>query len=589
MLSLGRRAAAPPKPRARSLRIALASIVLTLLALQVAAVYTEAINWDEFALLDRAERTLATGRLDAGGRPGLVVLALLPWARGCTDAVAELRRLRLVWVLFTGAYLAALCVLTRRLVSAESEEEGLVAALLAVSLLALAPPFLRWSVQVRTDQPALAAAVWAGVLFLGRHRSWRRPLFAGLLLGLGYLCSQKALYAGALVLAVVLVPALFAVVAGRVRRWPVVRAELARGCLLGAGLGAAVLTYHAVVSLVLRLPEVAVIEQELRVFDYYREVLGWNAYLAMLPGLWPQVCCLALLLAAVVLGLWRRRGSAIAAAQVALALVLGAAVARFHAAAFPYFWLTLGLFPALAFGLGWPLVRTVLKLPRARALTLFGLCLLAANAPMLRSRLLDTQRVQRDTMRFVATGLPATARGFQPEGALTCRPDPAPMPRMLSQHIRARFEGEGGEAAAAFVAEFRARPISFLVESWRLRLFPAAVRSFWRDHYVPYRAAVWVLGHRFRAAPGSLAGFSTLAAGPYRLWSLEDGVEARAAVDGRPIATGEALLLSAGEHQISFLAGRGRVLLALDAGAGPERQEQPFYSAAQTAELSGGF
>ncbi|MGH9386930.1 MAG: glycosyltransferase family 39 protein [Vicinamibacterales bacterium] len=75
---------------------------------------------------------------------------------------------------------------------------GHTGAVIGVALLALAPAFLRWSLQVRTDQPALMFAVWGGVALLAStRRAWLAAL-AGAGFGLGFLCSQKALYVAAL-------------------------------------------------------------------------------------------------------------------------------------------------------------------------------------------------------------------------------------------------------------------------------------------------------------------------------------------------------------------------------------------------------
>ena len=69
-------------------------------------VFTEAINWDEFALLARAEATLRFGEVEGGGRPGLVSIALIPFVADCVDSVRAVVWARAAWQVLTLAYLA---------------------------------------------------------------------------------------------------------------------------------------------------------------------------------------------------------------------------------------------------------------------------------------------------------------------------------------------------------------------------------------------------------------------------------------------------------------------------------------------------
>ena len=71
-------------------------------------------------------------------------------------------------------------------------ERGTLEGAAAVALLAFLPAFVTWSVQVRSDQPALAAAVWGGVFLLSI--GLQRAAIGGLLFALALLCSQKSIY-----------------------------------------------------------------------------------------------------------------------------------------------------------------------------------------------------------------------------------------------------------------------------------------------------------------------------------------------------------------------------------------------------------
>ena len=77
-------------------RYALALGLLLFAAVRLATVYTDNVNWDEFALLKNSAATSATGVLHSGGRPGLAVMVLLPFAAGCEDESEVVRRARLL-------------------------------------------------------------------------------------------------------------------------------------------------------------------------------------------------------------------------------------------------------------------------------------------------------------------------------------------------------------------------------------------------------------------------------------------------------------------------------------------------------------
>ena len=157
--------------------VCLALLAATLLLLQILAVRTETVNWDEFGHLFRAHETLRTGRLHAGGRPGLASIVAIPTVRGCTDAVSAVRRARYVWLLFTALLVAGTWTLLRRFCRRNASPA--LAASLGTGLLVFVPVFLRWSLQVRADQPALAASVWSGVVLLGKRRRWEHAFAAG--------------------------------------------------------------------------------------------------------------------------------------------------------------------------------------------------------------------------------------------------------------------------------------------------------------------------------------------------------------------------------------------------------------------------
>ena len=95
----------------RRMRILLLALVAALYAAtRFAAVFTVAVNWDEFALLDRAANAVETGALESGGRPGLATLILMPFAASCENEIETVRHARLLWVCNTLFFLAGLGV-----------------------------------------------------------------------------------------------------------------------------------------------------------------------------------------------------------------------------------------------------------------------------------------------------------------------------------------------------------------------------------------------------------------------------------------------------------------------------------------------
>jgi hypothetical protein len=520
-------------------------------ALRIAAVYSAAGNWDEFGLFENASITHETGVLNGGGRPGLAQLVVLPLVADCDDEIEVLQRARLLWVLITLAYLIGVGVLVWHL--QPERERRLADALLAVGLLALVPAFLEWSIQVRTDQIALAGGVWGGVALLASKRRPTLALAAGALLGIGLLASQKLFYVAALVGLFALAQVAF----GRRMRF---RREALRAGLCALGFAACLLAVyqtttreitvvrdHAVLS-------AAVVRNGLSSFDLYRKTIGWSQYQAMLPTLVPHFALLGALAAATLVA-WRRRGPLGPALTLAwLTLILGIAVGSFHAAAFSYFWMTLGLFPALAFAVArQPICDLLPSSGQIRRLAIAGFWLALAGPGTLEMVMMldDTQKVQRDSLDFIHSNFQASDAGFHPESALFCRGDGQPLQHYFSADIYRRFGTPGSEPnRARLIQQFRDEPIVFIVESFRLNQFPVEIRRFWSDNYQPYRASVFVAGRRLEGRGGSSSVFELVVPGEYR-WLPATGPQP-ITLDGQPLGAGEITYLASGEHVADF-------------------------------------
>lgn len=537
----------------------------------IAAVFTESINWDEFALLFRATETLRTGVFQGGGRPGLATIVMLPFADGCTDAVGTILQARLLWCLFAFAYFGGVYMIARKVGASEAH------ALLAVGLVVSVPVILRTSLQLRTDQPALACGLWGGVLLLGsRERPWRAAV-AGVLWGVGFLWSQKLIYAGALAGLMVLGD-LF------VRRQWTWKREVIRVAALIIGAVAVVLTFKFILSRSFDAPSATGVGvgAGLDTFLYYRNTMGYAAYRGVAQTLIPHVLLIFLMMAATASKVARRGlGRRLVVAWAALAL--GVAVGLFHAAAFTYFWLTLILFVALAISVAGDQLyaRFSPRLARALPIALWAM-IVAQGAPAALLLLDDSQDVQRDTYAFLDGNLPASARGFHPESGLVCRADPNPFPTYFSQHIRGRLKGKDAEAnIAAFIAEFRDRPVMFLVDSYRMGGFPAPVREFWKTHYVPYHRAVRLLGRRYAGDAGATFDLDIIASGSYR------NLGSTLTIDGQRVDAGAVVQIERGVHTVVLLEGTSEGAIVYAVKDPPRLTSEPFYSKASMAEFAG--
>ena len=547
-------------------RILLTAALALAVGLQVAAVFTANVHWDEFALLHLADLTASSGRLEAGGRAGLAVALLLPFVEGCESEIEVIQRARLLWVGFTFLWLAGVTLWLAQL--APRSPTRWRDAVFGVALLALTPAFLDSSLQVRTDHIALVGAAWGGALLLLSAQRPALALAAGACFGLGFLGSQKVLYGIALA---GLLTAGVTLREDRLRPWR----EALRCAGLAAGFIAAVGIFRlwvgvnfdvAETSQVNRPFDAHYVAQGLSLFEFYRNTIGWSQYRAMLYELVPHALFVGALLAATLHALRARSTDRGALLLACAALALGAAVALFHAAAFRYFWLTLGVFPAAALALARAPIAARLPAQTRRAAAVGFVVLLGVPATLQGvARLSDSQAVQRESLAFVHRNFSAETAGFHPENGLFCQQGAQPLPTFFSQHIYERFAGPNRARHTHRLLEtFRETPIAFLVQSFRLNQFPPDVRQFWHDNYQPYRASVFVAGRRLSGARGESADFDLLVPGRYR-WLPVDGASPLA-IEERVLAPGESVILEPGPHTARFVeeVPDGLLILALN-------------------------
>jgi hypothetical protein len=566
-------------------RVAKATLLVAgvgLTAAHLAQVFSENINWDEFALFQRVANMLRTGAIQGGGRPGLVELVLAPLVSGCRDAIATVHAARMLWAGVTVVGLVGFYRLLR-LARADRADPAAGAAL-GVALLALALPFLRWSLQVRTDQFAVTLGIWAGVALVSSSGYPWRAFLAGAGFGLGFLFTQKLVYVA--VMCVILAIAQ-PYVRGEFDSLAGIRRHLERAVFVALGFAAIYVVYAVVLPLSVAVPPSQSISGGLRVFERYRNAFGTRLYRGLLSALGPHLLLAALLLASTVGALVLRRP--IRRLIVAWGLLAaGVAVAIFHAGAFPYFWMTLGLFPAAGLGYATEEIRSALPLrfqwPALGAILLWLLIPAVAYSKRLLS---DTQAVQRDALAFVERAFPAGEAGFQLEGALFCRPDPAPFPVLFREQIENRYRGpKASDESAKLISRFEKKPVRFLIVSHMIPFFPEPIRRFWNDNYLAYRGPVRLAGRRLEGEAGAAARFRLLASGTYRWIADTPGEMSEIRLDGVTVKPGQLIELAAGEHQAEFpLHTAGSLVLAVSDP--PIASAVPFYNPEVITEIIG--
>jgi hypothetical protein len=505
---------------------------------------------------------------------------LLPLVADCDDEVQVIRRARLLWAVITVTFLAGLAVWIAQLAPAARGRWR--DATLAVALLALLPAFLESSLQVRTDQIGLAGGAWGGAALLASRQRPALALAAGALFATGFLGSQKALYVGALA----------ALLAGGqllLARELRPRREGLRLLLGATGFAIVLLAFQACTDFAFDVPAASAASQPisatsvkkgLSLFEYYRNTIGFSQYRDLLPTLMPHLLLLAGLAAATATCLRRRDAQWDRLALAWTVLLLGLAVGLFHAAAFRYFWMTLGLFPATAFAIA---RKPILGLAQAatarpRRLAVAGFCLLLAvpGVTAMGFLLLDAQAVQRDSLGFVHRNFRPEEAGFHPESGLFCQAGQQPIPTHFSQHIYKRFAGASRERnAEQMMRTFRETPIRFIVQSFRLNQFPLELRRFWAANYQPYRASVFVAGRHLEGDQGAEATFELIVPGRYR-WIPFEGPQP-VAIDGRLVAPGDVLTLDRGEYIARFVESVPGGMLALALDEPPGRAPLAFY------------
>lgn len=555
--------------------------VALIYAPRLAAAFTEAINWDEFTMLERADRTARLGQVFGGGRPGLVSLLLTPILKDCADAVSAALEARLVWQVIVIAYLLGLYVLVRRWFRfTQRPENGRLEGAAAVALLAFLPAFVTWSVQVRSDQPALAAAVWGGVCLL--HGTPLAAAAAGLLFGVALLCTQKGLYAIALCML------LWATAASwRLMRAPAaaqrteVRDRMLQLAVLIASTLGTLTTYAYLVPEAISLTGGGAVESSWQEMRRVRALLGYRSYVAELSRVPGHVMLAVALLAASVYSLRnRRRDDGLVLITAWLVLMLGAVVVAVHGASYPYFMMTAGLFPAVALGIASGRLASHLGRHRKPIIAATFLAIAAASMPITLELLHGSQANQRDTMHWLKESGLSARQGLQVDGALICLGDRNPFPP-LSHRMNARGLSDG--EAKNLIDEFRRRQIAYILDVGQLA-YPRHLRDFWEENYQWAYGAVWVVG--FEVNPSRrLTTPHVFVPGTYRWRPLPGNRGAVLEIDGRRVPAGGDVQLDVGTHSVTLDSPATKGTLVLDIKLPSTSQLYPFIDPVQLDRL----
>jgi hypothetical protein len=320
--------------------------------------------------------------------------------------------------------------------------------------------------------------------------------------------------------------------------------------------------------------------------NWVREQLGFRAYESQAPRILVHWLLLATLVAATAKAVLSRYRDSLPELATSWGLLgLGAIVTVLHGSSFGYFLMTVGLFPAIALGL--MASRITATSPRIRngVVAALAVLLFLGAMPETLQMLHGSQADQRATMEFVRTSELANYRGYQVEGALACAADPDPMPVMFSQQISRRLKNSP-EAIGEFIAEFRLRPIAYIVESYRMNQFPEAIREFWRDHYLRHSGSLFVAGATIGTEPG-LRQVEILAGGEYR-WTPRALDRTRALkVGGTTIEAHSTATLAPGRYLAETVPAGGAGVLVLAVPHWPGSDFAPFYDERQMRRLGG--
>lgn len=550
----------------------------------VAVLFSESITWDEFGLYRRVQDVITTGIFRTGGRPGLAMLWLLPLVEGCTDPMEVAIHARMLWLVFTLGYPVTLFLLLREFLSARGTTVGTNPSrnadpLLGIAGLVLIPLWLRWSVQVRTDQPALFFVFLSGVVMMRSSKTAELGVVSGVLACSGFLFSQKAVYGGGIV-------AILAVTHAWIRGELFRKSALLRLAYFALGGAAVYGLFHNLIAWTFVPAPTFSIEGGMRQLETAGSSLEYRLYPYVSHYFLPQALMLLGLCACTVQA---RRGQIVRYQELIAAwliLLVGAGVARFHTNGFAYFWLTIGCFPAAAVAISLGPIREIAQTKRWGQRLLQTTCvalpliLIGQNVAEGRFVLEDTQRAQRDAFSFIDRNFLRSAPGFHADGGLFCREAKGHFPVVFGIHLQEQFYGEKNSTnVTAFIETFRTLPVEFLIRTPRLEGFPRPIIEFWEANYVPYSSNILVPGFHLEPDQNEI---NVLVPGKYR-WFTSEKNASPPHVNSQPLLEEGDIELHRGVNSIQASSRGSLVRSLLDR---PRLTLDRFYSRGSIREIS---
>ena len=530
----------------------LVGVITLVMGVRLWLALVQIFNWDETALLSRSWILLEQG-FTVESRPGLVRALLLPLFYLFDDHVKLLFAARAVALVSCGVVFWSVWRLGRLWYGRE-------VALLSLFLLSLHSTYLVHSVEIRTEALSsafcLLAFAWAETVW----RQGRPGLAPFALVGAGALASQKALY-----------DVIWYAVAKATRRgadiprrwWMKVGAVVVLPAVILIG-AVALVAPDDVAPFVERVTVGAL--EEARTPFY----VLWVQWTFVLKSLQREPVFYALPLLS--LPFWftrnrRRLGRLVSALLLQLTLV---GILWFHAARFPYFFITLA--PLWALPAGYQLWLVFLALKRlarhSRLVTLLILFPLILSfvlplLPRVGFILKPSNTSQLALVRTLQTHFAPDTRVFD-ASHLMFKHHQVEEP-LFARDIRNLRERP--DWTTDLISRLRVSQPAYFLESKRTDDFPGVLRDYLFTRFVRLGPNIWVAGAE-RRSPGN---FECVRAGVYLVQSVKRSPEValpppfpeEARLDGVIIREGQRVELQEGYHYVGW-SGMGGVRFRLN-------------------------
>jgi hypothetical protein len=486
------------------------------------------------------------------------------WALGGLSTVIPSGPSGLLWLrMFSVAVLLGACVTAACL--ADRLKPG--AAVPTFLLLVLSPCWVHWSIEIRPDTLALLLFCGSLALLSGTALGRVPGVGAGVLLGLAYLSSQKAVVYGGPTLIVLAMASLSKADGGALRR-------RALGAIAGCALvGFVTLGYLASTHSLFAAFHWCV--EWVR--DFEKHVSGFSPKVNLLPYLRAEGVFVAFGLAGWLSQLPKLRVRGLeprGLARWSAVLSVPAALGSFFAQKAPYAY---SLVPVVAgvgvFG-GIFVVQLAERAQRGwRRAAFAATCVLLAGwtafsqVPSLRRLFLKRNSAELSTLATLAQLTGPHDCVYDNSGSAFFRPD-ADFYFFNNWYLRSAREIG---LARRIPKDIEEKACAVLIRDARTGMLSAPLKAYLAEHFLPIGGGLEVWGNRFDH-PGEPTTFHAIRSGRYR--AVGEGSLENVEVDGRLVAL-ESLVLASGGHQLRFPGAEGPVTLVW---AGADGVDRPVVS-----------